>query len=60
MTAPPLILRANLFDGRRCTQGLNGQAWVWVFLRVFLSAIVGFDEADGIVEVVQLSRAESD
>ncbi len=43
-------------DVRRYGQnGLNGEAWVWGFLRVALSTLVGFDEANGIVEIVQLS-----
>ena len=51
--------RANdlSLDGRRCTQGTNGEGWAWGFLRLVLATIVGFDDAIEIVRAVQLSRS---
>ncbi len=38
--------------------GQNSEAWVWTFLRVCLYTVVGFDEADKIVQDIQLSRPD--
>lgn len=38
--------------------GPNSEAWVWIFLRVCLYTVVGFEEADKIVQDVQLSQPD--
>jgi hypothetical protein len=38
--------------------GTNSEAWVWLFLRVCLYTVVGFDEADQIVQDVQITQPD--
>jgi hypothetical protein len=38
--------------------GPNSEAWVWLFLRVCLYTVVGFDEADKIVQDVQMTQPD--
>ena len=44
-------------DGRRTSRGENSDAWAWAFLRLALSTLIGYDDADGIVTLVQASMA---
>lgn len=43
-------------DGRRTSRDPNGDAWAWAFLRITLTPLVGWDDADAIVTMVQASK----